>query len=184
MVLNLKTILLNSLNFQKIFLLAILIFLLKILIDLIRGKAIFIPLPKNTIRKALRELKTKNKVLLDLGSGDGRVLIIAVKEFKCKKAYGTEKNFLLYLISKFFVKLKKLEKKIKIIRADFLKTKIPKADIITMYLNWGIMKDVEKKILEECKNCEVISFAHRLQNLKEYKKIKTGHFYTYFYKIT
>ena len=183
MVLNLKAILLNRLNFQNIFLLIILIFLFKILIDLIRGKAIFVPLPKNTIRKALKELKTKNKVLLDLGSGDGRLLIIAVKEFKCKKAYGIEKSFLLYLISKFFIKLNKLENKIKVTKADFFKVKIPKADIITMYLNWGMMKDVEKKILKECKNCEVISFAHRLPNLKEYKRIKTGHFYTYFYKI-
>jgi hypothetical protein len=184
MVVNLKVTLLNSLNFQNIFLLIILLFLLKIWIDLLRGKAIFIPLPKNTIRKALRELKTKNKVLVDLGSGDGRVLIIAVKEFKCKKAYGIEKSFLLYLISKFLIKLNKLENKIKVIKADFFKVKIPKADIITMYLNWGVMKDVEKKILKECKNCIIISFAHRLPNLKEYKKIKTGHFYTYFYKIT
>jgi SAM-dependent methyltransferase len=179
--LNLKAI--PFFNFKNIFLFLIFLFLIKIFLDLIRGKAIFVPLPKNTIRKALKEIKTKNKKILDLGSGDGRVLIIAVKEFKCKEAYGIEINPILYYFSKFLIKMNKLENKIKIIKGDFLKLKLPKVNIITMYLNWGLMKDVEKKILKECKNCEIISFAHRLPNLKEYKKIKTGHFYTYFYKI-
>lgn len=155
---------------------------LKILFDLIRGKPIYFPLPKNTIRKVFREINlSKKDVVLDLGSGDGRVLIIAVEEFGCKKAYGIEINYFLYLLSKFLIKMKKLENKIEIIHGDFLKIKWPKANVITMYLLWGIMKDVEKKLLKEVKKAKVISFAHKLPNLTENKKIKTGHFYTYFY---
>ena len=37
------------------FLFIITVFLIKVLIDLIRGEAIFVPLPKNTIRRMLRE---------------------------------------------------------------------------------------------------------------------------------
>lgn len=168
--------------FFNLVLLVILLFSLKLLVDLIRGKPIYFPLPKNTIRKVFRDLKiSKKDTVLDLGSGDGRVLIIAVKEFGCKKAYGIEINYFLYLISKLLVKINGLENKIEIIHGDFLKVKWPKANVITMYLLWGIMKDVEEKLLKEVKKAKIISFAHKLPNLKENKKIKTGHFYTYFY---
>ncbi|MEM0481008.1 MAG: rRNA adenine N-6-methyltransferase family protein [Candidatus Aenigmatarchaeota archaeon] len=168
--------------FFNLILFFLLIISLKILYDLIRGKPIFFPLPKNTIRKVFKEVGiSENDIVLDLGSGDGRVLIIAVKEFKCKKAYGIETNYFLYLISKLLVKLNKLEDKIEIIHGDFLKINWPKANVITMYLLWGIMKDVEKKLLKEVNKAKVISFAHKLPNLKENKRIKTGHFYTYVY---
>ncbi|MEM1634283.1 MAG: hypothetical protein QW714_00975 [Nanopusillaceae archaeon] len=162
----------------------IIAYLVKLLIDILKGEALYFPLPKNTIRKMLRLAKVNEKdILYDLGSGDGRVLIIAVKEFNVKKAIGIEKSWILYLISKFFVKLNKLEDKIKIIRNDFFKEKISEATVITLYLNWGVMKKLEKKILEECKNVRIVSAAHKFPNLKYKRKIKTGHFYCYLYEV-
>jgi predicted RNA methylase len=78
-----------------IFLSIVTIFLLKVWIDLIRNEAIFIPLPKNTIRKMLKVARVSSKdVVYDLGCGDGRVLIIAAKEFGAK-AVGIEKSWIL-----------------------------------------------------------------------------------------
>lgn len=170
--------------FFNIIFFVIFIISIKLIIDLIKGKPIYFPLPKNTVRRVFREINlSKNDIVLDLGSGDGRVLIIAVEEFGCRKAYGVEINYFLYLLSKFLIKMKGLEKKIEIIYGDFLKIKWPKASVITMYLLWGIMKDVQDKLLREVKKTKIVSFAHKLPNLKENKKIKTGHFYTYIYLI-
>lgn len=171
-------------NLIEIFYFLVIFYLLKILIDLVRGQAIYFPLPKNTIRKMLRLAKAnKEDILYDLGSGDGRVLIIAVKEFNVKKAVGIEKSFLLYLISKFIVKINKLDERIEIKWNDFFKESISNATIITAYLNYGVMEKLEKKILEECKNIRIVSAAHQFPNLKYKKKIKTGHFYCYLYEL-
>lgn len=160
------------------------LYLLKILVDLIRGEAIFFPLSKNTIRRMLKLAKVnKNDILYDLGSGDGRVLIMAVKEFNVKKAVGIEKSFFLFLLSNILIKINNLEKKIKIIWGDFFKKNVSEATVITLYLNFGVMKRVEEKILKECNGVRVVSAAHKFPNLKYKKKIKTGHFYSYLYEI-
>ena len=84
----------------EIFLTVTTFIILKIWIDLVRGEAIFVPLPKNTIRKMLKMAKVTSKDLIyDLGCGDGRVLIIAAKEFGAK-AVGIEKNWILFKIAK------------------------------------------------------------------------------------
>lgn len=163
---------------------ALIVYLTKLLIDALRGEAIYFPLPKNTIRKMLKLARVnKNDIVYDLGSGDGRVLIIAAKEFGVKKAVGIERSLILYWISKFLVKLNKLEDRVKIIRNDFFKENISEATVITLYLNWKPMRKLEEKILKECKNVRIVSAAHRFPNLKPKKKIKTGHFYCYLYEV-
>lgn len=172
----------TSLNNILYFLL--LIYLLKLLFDLIRGEAIFFPLPKNTIRKMLRLARVNNNdILFDLGSGDGRVLFIAAREFNVRRAIGIEKSIIPFLISKILLKLYKLEDKVKIIFGDFFKENISEATVITLYLNFGVMKRLEEKILKECKGVRIISAAHKFPNLKFKRKIKTGHFYCYLYEI-
>ncbi|MEM5820067.1 MAG: SAM-dependent methyltransferase [Candidatus Aenigmatarchaeota archaeon] len=171
-------------NLIDIVYILIIVYLFKILIDLIRGQAIYFPLPKNTIRKMLKLAKVNRKdVLYDLGSGDGRVLRIAVKEFKIKKAIGIEKSLILFLISKILNKISKLEDKIEVKWKDFFKEDLSKATVITLYLNFGVMKKLEEKIIKECKNVRIVSAAHKFPNLKYKKKIKTGHFYCYLYEI-
>ena len=67
------------------FMLLVVLFLLYILMRLVRNDAIFIPTPKKQIRRILKEVGlSKKDVLFDLGSGDGRVVEIAAKEFGCK----------------------------------------------------------------------------------------------------
>lgn len=175
---------LELMNLTNIFYILILFYLFKFLIDLIRGEAVFFPLSKNTIRKMLRLAKVnKNDILFDLGSGDGRVLFIAVKEFNVKEAIGIEKSFFLFLISKILLKVYGLENRVKIIFGDFLKENISKATVITLYLNFGVMKRLEEKIRRECKRVRIVSAAHSFPTLRYKKKIKTGHFYCYLYEI-
>jgi predicted RNA methylase len=160
------------------------ILLLKLWIDLIRNEAIFIPLPKTTIRKMLEEAKVSSKdIVYDLGCGDGRVLIIAAKEFGAK-AIGIEKSWVLAKISEWKVKNEKLEDKVEIINEDFFKVNLSDATVIFAYLSKKINKKLEPKLKKELKKgTKVLSASHEFKGLKLVKKFKTGHFYSYLYII-
>ena len=158
--------------------------LLKIWIDLMRNEAVFFPLPKNTIRKLLKAVDLKKKErLIDLGSGDGRVLIIAAEEFSAT-AIGIEKNPLLYLISRFNIKRKGLDGLIKVIYGNFFNYTIKDADVVFLYLSKKINKKLEPKLVKELKKgTRIVSAAHQLPSLEYVKKIKTGHFFSYIYVL-
>jgi len=170
--------------FWYIFLSIITIFLLKVWIDLIRNEAIFIPLPKNTIRKMLKEAKVSSKdIVYDLGCGDGRVLIIAAKEFGAR-AIGIEKSWILAKISEWRIKMEKLEGKAKVINKDFFKVNLTNATVVFAYLSKKVNKKLEPKLKRELKKgTRVLSASHEFKGLKRVKKFKTGHFYSYLYII-
>ncbi len=167
-----------------LFLAIITAFLLKLWIDLIRDEAIFIPLPKNTIRKMLKAANVSSKdILYDLGSGDGRVLIIAAKEFGAK-AVGIEKSWLLSKISEWKIRRENLEGRAMVINEDFFKVNLSKATVIFAYLSRKLNRELEAKLKRELrKGTRVLSASHEFKNLKLVKKFKTGHFYSYLYLI-
>ena len=167
-----------------IFLSIITIFLLKVWLDLIRNEAIFIPLPKNTIRKMLKEAKVSSKdIVYDLGCGDGRVLIIAAKEFGAR-AIGIEKSWILTKISEWRIKKEKLEGKAKVINKDFFKVNLTNATVVFAYLSKKVNKKLEPKLKKELKKeTRILSASHEFKGLKLVKKFKTGHFYSYLYII-
>ena len=96
-------------------------FLLWLWFELVRNEAPPIPLSRNTIRKMLRLARaSKNDIVYDLGSGDGRALVIASGEFLAR-AVGIEKNRLLVWLSRWIIGRNNLQNKIKIIRGDIFK---------------------------------------------------------------
>ncbi|MEM5879366.1 MAG: class I SAM-dependent methyltransferase [Candidatus Aenigmatarchaeota archaeon] len=162
----------------------LLFFLLYFWVRLILDEAIYIPLPKSTIRKMLKLAKVSKKDLLyDLGAGDGRVVIIAAKEFGCK-AVGIERSALLAAICRWRIKRAGLQDKIKIIEKNYFDVNLSKAAVITAYLSKKQNEKLVPKLKKELKKgTRVVSASHIFPGLKEVKRIKTGHFYSYLYKI-
>lgn len=152
--------------------------------ELIRDEALPIPLPKDTIRKILKLAQVKkNDIVYDLGSGDGRILIIAAKEFHVK-AVGVEKNRLMVLLSRWIIKRNDLQNKIKVIHNDIFKENLKNANVILMYLSNKLTQKLKPKFEKELKKgTRIVSASHPIVGWKEAKKIRTGHFYSYLYKI-
>lgn len=152
--------------------------------ELIRDEAPPIPLPRDTIRKMLKLANVKKSDLVyDLGSGDGRVLIISAKEFHTG-AIGIEKNRLLVWISRLIIKRNNLQDKVKIIHSDIFKEKLRNADVILMYLSHKLTQKLKLKFEKELKKgTRIVSASHPINGWKEAGKIKTGHFYSYLYKM-
>lgn len=165
-------------------LLFLLFFFLYFWVKLILGEAIYVPLPTLTIRRMLKLAGVNKKDLLyDLGAGDGRVVIIAAKEFGCK-AVGIERSALLAAICRWQVKRAGLQDKVKVIEKNYFDVDLSKATVITAYLSKKQNEKLVPKLKKELKKgTRIISASHLFPGLKMVKKIKTGHFYTYFYKI-
>ncbi|MEM7826318.1 MAG: SAM-dependent methyltransferase [Candidatus Aenigmatarchaeota archaeon] len=169
---------------MNVWLLVLLFFFLYFWVRLVLNEAIFIPLPISTIRKMLKLAKVNKKDLLyDLGAGDGRVVIIAAKEFGCK-AVGIERSALLAAICRFRIRRAGLQDKIKIIEKNYFDVNLSRATVITAYLSKRQNEKLAPKLKKELrKGTRVVSASHVFPGLKLIKKIKTGHFYTYLYKI-
>lgn len=89
---------------------------------------------KNTIRKMLSigDL-APGETVVDLGSGDGRILIVAATEFGAK-GIGIEIDPLRCLISNLFIVRRGLTKKIKIRWGNIFTADFSDADLVTLYL--------------------------------------------------
>ncbi len=153
-------------------------FLAWLWLELARNEAPPIPLSKNAIRRMLKLANVKkNDTVYDLGSGDGRVLEITSKEFNAK-AVGIEKNRLLVWLSR-----KRLPNS-RIIRNDLFKEDISDATVVVIYLSHKLTQKLKPKFKSELiKGTRIVSASHPIEGWKEIKKIRTGHFYSYLYKI-
>ncbi len=148
-----------------------------LLIELVRDEAIPIPLPKGTIRQMLKMAKVgKGDVVYDLGSGDGRVVRIASKEFGAK-AVGIEKNMLLVWLSRRLTESR-------IIHGDIFKEDLGKADVVVMYLSHKVSQQLKEKFEKELqRGTRIVSASHPIDGWKATRRLKTGHFYSYLYKV-
>ncbi len=94
----------------------------------------YYPTPELVVEKMLQLAGTKpGEKMFDLGSGDGRIVIMAAEKFKAN-AVGIEFDKDLYLQSSERIKKLGLESRAKIIHGDILKQDYSSADVITVYL--------------------------------------------------
>ena len=94
----------------------------------------YYPTPETIVEKMLRlgELKPGER-MFDLGSGDGRIVIMAAHRFKAD-ATGVELDKDLWKQSTDRIKSLGLEKRARIIHGDILRQDYSSADLITVYL--------------------------------------------------
>jgi SAM-dependent methyltransferase len=91
-----------------------------------------------TSRKHVRRILTlagvqPGEVVYDLGSGDGRVLFIAAREFGAR-AVGIELDPLRYVWTQVWITLLGLRGQVRVIRGNFFTQNISEADVVTVYL--------------------------------------------------
>jgi hypothetical protein len=154
----------------------ILLFLLLIIhffytiIAIFKGAA-FIPCPKEALNNLIKITDfNESDTLIDLGSGDGRILIKASKA-GAGKCIGIELNPLLVIYSKLKVLFLGL-KNIQIKRADIWKTDLSKANIITLYFVPIKMSRLIEKINKEMPSgSKIISYKYKLDDLEFEKEI-------------
>jgi len=94
----------------------------------------WIPTPTKRVRKMLTMAQVKpDDVVYDLGSGDGRILITAAREFGAQ-AVGVEIDLLRYLWTRALIAVFGLKAQVRVTWGDLFVQDISQADVITLYL--------------------------------------------------
>ena len=96
----------------------------------------YVPTPETVVEEMLKLAGVKDgDVVYDLGCGDGRIVVAAVKDFKAKKGIGVDIDPQRVKESKQNAKAAKVEDKVEFREGDVLKiTDVSEATVVTLYL--------------------------------------------------
>lgn len=138
----------------------------------------YVPLPKKSIKGILGFAEISGaENFYDLGAGDGRVLVEAVKGFGVEKGIGYEISPWPYLKAKFLIRRLGLSDKIKFFRQDFSKADLSQAEIIFIYLYPKIVQKLASKFSDELKpEAKIISVSFPIESPEKFnlRLIKSG----------
>jgi ribosomal protein L11 methylase PrmA len=124
----------------------------------------YVPTPYAVVRAMLKLANTSPQdVVYDLGCGDGRILLIAAKEFGVKKAVGIEKDPERYKVALTRVREEGLENKIEIRLGDFFDENISDATVVTIFLLTSVNELLKPKFERELKpGTRIVSHEFRI----------------------
>ncbi len=73
-------------------------------------------------------------VIYDWGSGNGRIVITAVRDFKAKRAVGIESHDDLANKARIEIRRQNLESRVEVMHGDALKVNVSEANVVTLYI--------------------------------------------------
>jgi len=120
----------------------------------------WVPANEKRIHKALELAELKpGEVLYDLGSGDGRVLVAAARDFGTR-AVGVELSPLLSALAWIKVQSAGVGRRVRLICGSYYNTDLGNADVVYIYLTSGNANCLSKKLAAELKpGARVVSIS-------------------------
>ncbi len=115
---------------------------------LIRGRVPWVP-TKDAEARALLTLAglRKGERVLDLGCGDGRILIVAARDFGAE-GIGYDINVGLLCLARLRALKARVSKLVRFRRGDLFKVAIPKADVVALYLYDWVNDELVSRLRE------------------------------------
>ncbi len=109
----------------------------------------FVPTPQRVVDEMLDLARVnRNDFVIDLGSGDGRIVITAAQKHGARgKGYDIDHE--LVERSNASARRLKLERQVSFHQADVLKADLSEATVVTLYLLPGMMHQLRGKLLRE-----------------------------------
>lgn len=109
----------------------------------------FTPTEQDVVYSMLKLAKvTADDVIYDLGSGDGRIVILAAQEYGAR-GVGIELDPPLVEISRQVAREAQLDDKVTFIEGDLFTTDISKATVVTVFLSLTVNRQLEEKLRRE-----------------------------------
>ncbi|MFQ5998771.1 MAG: SAM-dependent methyltransferase [Candidatus Bathyarchaeia archaeon] len=136
----------------------------------------FVPTPPEIIRRMLSTAKVgREDTVYDLGCGDGRILMSAVKEFGVKRAVGFEIKKDVYKEALSRIKGENLLGRISLHNLDFFDADISEATVITLYLTGTANEELKPKLERECRaGTRIVSRVFNIDGWKSLFTDRTG----------
>ena len=121
----------------------------------------YIPTPLDIIPKMLALASVKpNQVVFDLGSGDGRLVIAAAKDFQAK-VVGVEIRMRLVKECRRKVREMGLSGQVRIVSRNFKKVSLRRADVLATYLSSYTLNLLAPKFIRELKpGAKIVNFDY------------------------
>lgn len=118
------------------------------------------PTSRKKVRRMLELSGTgPSDVVYDLGSGDGRIIIEAVRSCNAK-AVGVEADPLRVLYSRLAVSLSRLDGKARVDWGNLFHADISEATVVTLFLTQGTNQRLKQKLLSELRpGTRVVSYV-------------------------
>jgi len=155
-----------------VILLVVMLFLAYLVSIILNFFSPFYSTPKKIAKKIVNFFElSKNDSFVDLGSGDGRMVFMTYKKYKCKSVgYEISPILLIYFkISKIFTN--PLNRKIELKEESFFTADLSGYDVVYCCLPEDLLIILEKKFQYELrKGSKVFTYRNKLPN-KEGKKI-------------
>jgi SAM-dependent methyltransferase len=131
----------------------------------------YMPTPEKVVAEMLKVAKVgKNDILYDLGSGDGRIVITAAKEFGTR-GVGVDIDPALVREARENAVKAGVADKVKFLQQDLFETDIREATVVTLYLLPELNRRLRPKLLSDLKpGSRVVSHNH---DMGDWKPVKT-----------
>ena len=123
---------------------------------------VWVPTPYRLIERMLQMADTTSKdVVVDLGSGDGRIPIAAAKKFGAR-ALGVEYDENLVRISVRSAEREGVADRVRFVRQDLFQTDLSEATVVTLYVSPAIMLALRPRLLALKPGTRIVSHQFTL----------------------
>ncbi|MBI2319567.1 MAG: class I SAM-dependent methyltransferase, partial [Betaproteobacteria bacterium] len=123
---------------------------------------VWVPTPERLIERMLQMADTTSKdVVIDLGSGDGRIPIAAAKKFGAQ-AIGVEFDAELVQYSIRAAARAGVSRRVRFAREDFFRTDLSRATVVTLYVSPTVMLKLRPRLLALKPGTRVVSHQFTL----------------------
>ena len=128
----------------------------------------YVPTPTSVVAKMLDMAKVgPNDVVYDLGSGDGRIVITAVKDYGARKGVGYDLNPKRIQEANANAKEAGVTDRVQFLREDLFEANIKEATVVTLYLLPDVNLKLRPKLLRELKpGTRVVSHNYSMGDWK------------------
>jgi precorrin-6B methylase 2 len=146
---------------------------------------VFVPTSNEAVDAMLKVSKVgKNDVVYDLGSGDGRIPIMAVQKYNAARAVGIDINPERIREAEANLKAAGVGDRVRFRNEDLFEAKISEATVVTLYLLPSLNLKLLPKLLAELKpGTRIVSHAFDMGSWKPAQTLDAGGSTVYFWTI-
>jgi len=135
----------------------------------------YVPTPPEVVEGMLKLAGVKNgDVVYDLGSGDGRIVIMAAEKFGAR-GVGVELNSERIKLSIENAQKAHVQNRVRFLQQDFFKADISEATVVTLYLLSSVNLELKPKLLKELRpGTRIVSQSFDMGDWKPDKEIEVN----------
>ncbi len=146
---------------------------------------IYVPTPPEVVEAMMKVANVREgDVLYDLGSGDGRIPIIAAQKYNVRRATGVEINPELIKEAQDNLKVAGVGDRVRFRNEDLFEANFSDASVVTLYLLPALNIKLLPKLLKELKpGSRIVSHAFAMGDWKPEQTLEVGGRAVYFWTI-